>query len=151
MLSPKVARALAEIGFRVDHVGGEGQPPKKSTDGEVLDHARKCQQIIVTNNHDMIVLCAEEEASVVWLGPRRSLNLDEQVLACFMNIANWDRLLGQQKKAVCLRAFKTATKVLSLEQASRLAMERIRRAKRPPTRRKATKPSPGLWDDDPEA
>ena len=61
LLSHRVPQALRVLGFNVSHVGnhGDGAPPKGSTDREVLDHARSTNQIIVTSNHDMMLLCIE--------------------------------------------------------------------------------------------
>lgn len=42
----------------MQHVAGENQPEKGSDDQTVLEHAKKINQTIVTDNHDLIVLCA---------------------------------------------------------------------------------------------
>ena len=47
-------------------------PARGAGDADVLDHARKTNQVVVTSNHDMILLCAEENESESWLpGIRR--------------------------------------------------------------------------------
>lgn len=149
MLSPLVARALAALDFHVAHVHGEGQPPKGSKDAVVLDHVRKHNQIVVTNNYDMIVLCAEREQPLIWLGARRgSLTRAEMVMVCFSGIEKWQRNLAAQTEPVCLRAYKTTTTVMSLEKASQLAQARIPKPKQPPKRKRPRMHALGpLFDD----
>jgi predicted nuclease of predicted toxin-antitoxin system len=72
LLSWRIAMALRVLGVSASHVGHEGDkaPPRGSPDSVVLDHARKTNQVAVTSNHDMILLCAEKNESVIWIDPR---------------------------------------------------------------------------------
>lgn len=107
MASPRVARALSEPGFFVQHVAGENQPEKGSDDQTVLEHAKKINQTIVTDNHDLIVLCCEAEKSVVWLDPiDKDMTLAAQTLMCFGQIADWGTSLQQSGEALCIHARK---------------------------------------------
>lgn len=146
-VSPRVARALGELGCRVGYVGGDKQPPKGTEDADVLAHARTANQIIVTTNHDMIVLCAEEAESVVWLTPRdKDLTLEAVAAMCFAQLREWESLLAHASGPVCVMAHKTKCDVIPLERAKRIALERGKRRRR----RRRSRPSPrsrgGLLD-----
>lgn len=94
LLPQVVARALRELGFRVSHVGNvdDGSPAYGASDEEVLAHARQTNQVIVTSNHDMIVLCAEQVASVVWTDPRgRQFRRAELVVVAFGGIEQFSK------------------------------------------------------------
>ena len=71
-LSAKVPQALRVLGFFTSHVGHEGDdaPARGSTDREVIEHAQQTNQIIVTSNHDMMLICEEAGQRFVWLAPR---------------------------------------------------------------------------------
>lgn len=73
LLSHRVPRALRVLGINASHVGNvdDGAPPRGSTDRAVLEHARRTNQVIVTSNHDMMLLCASE-ASVSSCGATAS-------------------------------------------------------------------------------
>lgn len=131
MASPRVARALSELGFFVQHVGGENQPEKGSDDQTVLEHAKKINQTIVTDNHDLIVLCCEAEKSVVWLDPMdKDMTLAAQTLMCFGQIADWGTSLQQSGEALCIHARKTKCTAIPLDRARRLAINRGVRRRR---------------------
>ena len=101
LASPRVAKALAALDFKAFHVNQEGQPPKGTEDEDLLLHARKTNQVIVTGNHDMVVLCAEEQESVVWLDPRdKDMTLAAQTLMCLNHVQEWDRLVAPPMMAV---------------------------------------------------
>lgn len=126
-VSPKVARALSALDFRVDHVGGPGQPAKNAPDDEVLTHATKCQQVMVTSNHDMIMLCAERGASVIWLDPhRRHLRVDEQAAMAFAGIVEWCGLIIDAAEPVCVRVLRTRVHVYPVVEGAALAEKRYR-------------------------
>lgn len=130
-VSPRVARALGALGCRVGHVGGEHQPPKGTEDADVLAHARTANQVVVTTNHDMIVLCAEEGESVIWLTPRdKDLTLEAVAAMCFAQLREWEWLLAQANGPVCVMAHKTKCDVIPLERAKRIALERGKRRRR---------------------
>jgi predicted nuclease of predicted toxin-antitoxin system len=129
LLPPGVARALRELGFRTSHVGHEAdrQPPRGSDDVRVLEHAVATNQVVVTYNHDMIMLCAEREQPVVWIDPRgRQFRHDELVVVAFSGIAEWQRLLAEQPRPVCVRVMRTKVEVVPLERARSLAAQRMR-------------------------
>ncbi len=76
------------LGYNTSYVGHpeDGSPARGSSDEDVLSHAKATGQVVVTSNHDMILLCAEQQESVVW---RRelweqaggSLNLEYELAA----------------------------------------------------------------------
>ena len=126
-ISPRVARALAELGYAAAHVGGVNEPPLGSTDEEVLAHARRTNQVIVTSNHDMIELCAEEAESLVWVDPYgRRLNYRKMVLRCFEGIEDWEIMLSAGQ--VCVHSLATRTNAISLSKAAVMARRRIAKA-----------------------
>jgi predicted nuclease of predicted toxin-antitoxin system len=91
LLSPRVPQALRVLGFATTHVGnvGDGAPPRGSPDSEVLAYALRTNQIIVTSNHDMMMICDEADQRFVWLDPRgRQYSRVEQVLLVFSQILN---------------------------------------------------------------
>lgn len=154
LLPWRVAVALRALEFRVSHVGheGDGAPPRGSEDEVVLDFARKTRQVIVTSNHDMILLCASERASVVWLDPRgRKLRWEDHVVLAFENIATWDQMLRDAKEPMCVRVLRTRNEVLSLERAAHLVDQRMRSIRaRERSRRKASPSGDGgLFAEDP--
>ena len=127
LLPWRVAEALRALEYHVSYVGADQQPPRGSPDEEVLDHARRTNQVIVTSNHDMIMLCAEVGESVIWLDPRgRQLRREEHVVLAFTNIAEWQEMLTAGDTTVCVRALRTKNEVLTLARASELAERRVR-------------------------
>jgi predicted nuclease of predicted toxin-antitoxin system len=146
-LSPRVARALRELGFRVSHVGAEsdGSPARGSSDELVLHHARSTGQVVATINLDMILLCAEEDESVLWLDPRgRQLRFEDQVVLFFQGMQRWQAQFEEIDGPVCLRVRRSRSEVLTLDEASRLARQRLKRLEaRKRLRRSAPRPAPG--------
>lgn len=141
-LPARVARALRELGFNVSHVGHEEDkaPPLGSSDEAILDHATKTNQVVVTNNHDMIMLAAERYVSVLWVDPRsRQFTLDELALLCFQRIAEWQREFDRADGPVCVRALRTKTEPLELSRAAELARRRLSVLAR---RKRTRKPKP---------
>jgi hypothetical protein len=109
----------------------------------VLEHARNVNQTIVTTNHDMIVLCAEEEESVIWLTPRdKDISLEALVGMCFSQLREWQRLLDDTSEPVCIMAHKTKCMSVPLDRAKRVALERGKRRRRR-ERAKARRDAPG--------
>lgn len=127
----RVAAALFQLEFRSTYVGNQdhaGVPSRGSSDEEVLDFAQKTNQVVVTSNHDMILLCAESQQTVIWVDPRgRQFSREDLVLLVFKSISDWEERLNQAASAVCLRAMRTKTETLSLNEAGRLAQQRMRR------------------------
>jgi predicted nuclease of predicted toxin-antitoxin system len=124
-----VAEALLTLGFNTSFVGREehGQPKRRSSDGTILAHAMKTNQIVVTWNHDFILLCAEAGATVIWIDPRgRQILHDELAVMAIRGIGPWQRLLDEQDGPVCLRVLRTKAEVLSLERAATLVRRRMR-------------------------
>ena len=69
----RVAAALEVLEFNSTYVGNQHHsnvPSRGSTDEEVLSYAQKANQVVVTSNHDMVLLCAERQQSVIWVDPR---------------------------------------------------------------------------------
>lgn len=145
-----MARALRELGFNTSHVGHfeDQAPPKGSPDRKVLDHAKATGQIVVTSNHDMILLCQERAESVVWIDPRgRQFKVDELALIAFRGIAEWERLLNSASVPVCVKVLRTKVELIDLDRAAKLARGRMRRidAKK---RRRPTSPLGPLLSKD---
>lgn len=118
------------LGFATSHVGHveHGQPDRGSSDATVLAHAVQTKQIIVTKNHDMIMLCAERRESVVWIDPYgRQFRHDELAAVAFSGIATWHELLAKSDGPVCVRVLRTKVEVMSLDRASVMAESRMRR------------------------
>ena len=146
MTSAQTAQALAILGFRVTHVGEQGEdiPPLGAPDEVVLAHAKSRNKVILTNNYDLLLLCAEQGESVIWLDPRGpDLRLTQIVVRCFENIEEWESLFAQANGAVCVRSMKTKNDVLGLDRAARVAERRMaqqRRRTRAAARRRGTTP-----------
>jgi len=103
-------------------------PARGAGDADVLDHARKTNQVVVTSNHDMILLCAEENESVIWIDPRgRQLRRTEMVSLVFGQVEQWQALLNAEEEAVCVHVLRTKTEVLTLDRARHLVVQRMRR------------------------
>lgn len=126
-----MAAALSQLEFRSTYIGNQdhaGVPSRGSSDEEVLDFAQRTNQVVVTSNHDMILLCAESQQTVIWVDPRgRQFSREDLVLLVFKNISDWEERLNQAASAVCLRAMRTKTETLSLNEAGRLVQQRMRR------------------------
>jgi hypothetical protein len=123
---------LRELGIRASHVGheGDGAPARGSADATVLDHAKKTNQVIVTSNHDMIILCAEENESVIWIDPRgRQLKRVELVPLVFGRVEEWEAVLTQADGPICVHVLRTKTEILALDRARHLVLQRMRRLK----------------------
>lgn len=150
MLPWRVARALRELGIRASHVGHEvdGAPGRGSSDAVVLAHARKTNQVVVTSNHDMILLCAGESESVIWIDPRgRQFTRTELVPLVFTRVEDWQDRLRAAGKPVCLHVMRTKTEVLDLDRARHLVVQRMRRlAARKRTRTKPRTSAATLGD-----
>ena len=140
----RVAAALETLQFRTTYVGNQHHsdvPSRGSSDEEVLSYAQKANQVVVTSNHDMILLCAERQQSVIWIDPRgRQFRREDLVLLVFKNISDWSDRLKQADRPVCLRAIRTKTVTLNLKEAHRLAHQRMRRISAARRRKKSQNP-----------
>ena len=76
----------------------------------------------------MILLCAEENESVIWIDPRgRQLRRTEMVSLVFGQVEQWQALLNAEEEAVCVHVLRTKTEVLTLDRARHLVVQRMRR------------------------
>lgn len=132
LLPWRAATALRELGVNASHVGhaSDKAPPRGSPDEVVLDYARATNQVVVTSNHDMVMLCAEQGEPVIWIDPRgRQFRRNELVPLIFLGIEEWQRLLTAASEPVCLHVMRTKTEVLSLDRARALVVRRMRTLK----------------------
>lgn len=107
---------------------GDEAPLRGSSDGIVLDHARRTNQVVVTSNHDMILLCAEQGESVIWIDPRgRQFKRTELVPLVFTRVEEWTDLLKIADGPVCIHVLRTKTDVLTLDRAGHLVEQRMRK------------------------
>lgn len=153
-VSPHVARALYELGFRVFHVGGRDQPTKATKDPAVLDHAMHYSQTVVTKNYDMVMLCAERNVSVIWWDPRgKEMPVDEQAALAFAGLRAWMAALAEAEEPVCVQVLRTRFHVMPIAAGGALAAKRYRtslekRAKRKPSKRVRRPEAPGQLSTD---
>ena len=124
--------------------GGAPAPSRGSSDEEVLAYARRMNQMVVTSDLGMILLCCQAGQSVIWIDPRaRQLRRVDTVLLVFKHIHDWEARLAQADGPICLRAMRTTTNSLALDEAARLARNRMKKlsAARKP-RERTTAPGP---------
>ncbi len=116
-----MASALRELGYYVSYVGNEqdGAPPRGSSDETIIDHARATNQVVVTSNHDMVLLCLEQPQPVIWLYPHgNKITRDEMAVLVFQAAHVWEEMLQGATGPVCIRALRTKNESLSAESAS---------------------------------
>lgn len=138
-----MASALRELGYHASYVGNEpdGAPPRGSSDQTIIDHARATNQVVVTSNHDMVLLCLEQPQSVIWLDPHgRNFTRDEMVVLVFQAAHMWEQMLQGASGPVCIRALRTKNERLSVEKAVHLVKQRMKRLAA--RKRAAPKPAP---------
>ncbi len=138
-----MASALRQLEYNASYVGNEkdSAPPRGSSDQEIIDHARATNQVVVTSNHDMILLCLEQHQSVIWLDPRgRKVTRDEMVVLVFRAAREWEDLLQSAAGPVCIRSLRTKNERLSVERAVHLVQQRMKRIAA--KKRRAAKPKP---------
>ena len=112
-----MASALRELGYHVSYVGNEqdGDPPRGSSDQTIIDHARTTNQVVVTSNHDMVLLCLEQPQPVIWLDPHgRNFTRDEMVVLVFQERPDGPHLrkqptLGQIQRDAHTKPFTAST------------------------------------------
>lgn len=149
-LSHQVPRALRVLGLNTTHVGNEadGAPARGSSDLDIIDFAAQTKQIIVTSNHDMMLLCAEASQRFVWLDPRgKQLSRVEQTLLVFRQIHRWDSILSGGSDA-CVRSMRTKCESISPLEAARLTGQRMRSLQKRHRVKKKTPLGPLVEDDD---
>ena len=96
----------------------------------------------------MILLCVEHGQSMIWIDPRgEHLRRAELVLIVFKGIDDWSERLAAADEPVCLRAMRTTTNTLTLEEAGRLARGRMSNITQSRLRRKRPKPLGELLSD----
>ena len=91
-----MASALRKLEYKASYVGHakDGGPTRGSSDHAILDHARATNQLVVTSNHDMVLLCAGEGQSVIWSDPRgRQITRDEMVVLVVRAAREWEGML----------------------------------------------------------
>lgn len=136
-LSALVPEALRVLGVRATWIGSsdDGVPSQGSSDSVIIEFARRTNQIIVTQNHDMMTLCHESSQRFVWLDPRgRSLSREAQVLLVFTQIGTWEQLLAENHDD-CVHARRTRCAPIASGEAARLAEQRMRELRRRERRR----------------
>jgi predicted nuclease of predicted toxin-antitoxin system len=145
LLSPKVPQALRVLGFATTHVGSDDEVPARgSSDRMVLAFAQQANEIIVTSNHDMMLICAEVGQRFVWLDPRgRHYSRVEQVLLVFSQIERWEELLVTRPDG-CVRSMRTKCELIAGGEAARLAQQRMRAIQRRQRDRRPPRPLGGL-------
>lgn len=146
----RVASALRELEFSVSFVGDDhaspASPARGSSDEDVLSQAAGANQIIVTSNLDMILLCVERRQRVIWIDPRgRQLRREDLVLLVFRQVSDWTERLGAATEPVCLRAMRTKTETLDLHEAGRRVRNRMSRISRKRARTRPPQPPGELF------
>ena len=103
-------------------------PRSGSSDQTILSYARTTNQVVVTSNNDMILLCLEQVQPVIWLDPRgRKITRDEMVVLVFKATREWEGMLQAATGPVCIRALRTKNESLSVERAIHLVQQRMKR------------------------
>lgn len=147
LLPWRVAEALHVLGFNTSYVNNaaHNQPRKGSSDAAILAHAMKTGQVIVTSNHDMIMICAQQQQSVIWIDSRgRQYRRDELAVLAFSGIRDWQAALASATGPMCLRVLRTKIELLPLDRAGRLAERRMKSLRRKQAaRRRPPAQSPG--------
>lgn len=91
----------------------------------------------------MILLCAEENESVIWIDPRgRQFKRTEFVPLVFNRVEDWQALLANATEPICVHVLRTKTEVLTLDRARHLVVQRMRRLQAR-KRSQARRPPPG--------
>jgi predicted nuclease of predicted toxin-antitoxin system len=148
-LAPKVPRALRELGFKTTHVGHktDGSPERGSSDEGIIEYSLRTNQIIVTSNHDMMLLCAEAGQRFVWLDPRgKQLGGIEQTLLVLRQIQEWESTLNSGSN-ICVRAMRTKCDPIEPAEAARLAGQRMKSILRRQRSKKSRPLGPMVTED----
>ena len=143
LLPWRVASALKELEYYTSYVGNkeDNAPERGSPDPIVIEHARRHNQVLITYNHDMIVLLTEQKQSFIWLDPRgRPFTKEEMVVRIFLVAHEWEEILKEASEPVCIRTLRTKNEVLTLDYAAHLAKQRMRRLTARPRREPNPRP-----------
>ena len=144
-----MASALRELDYNASYVGNEQDdaPPRSSSDQMIIDHARTTNQVVVTSNHDMILLCLEQRQSVIRLDPRGpNITWEEMVVLVFRAAREWDELLRSATGPACIRALRTKNESLSVDRAVHLVQQRMKRIAARTRRAAQPKPLGSLFE-----
>lgn len=129
-VSPSVAAALEALGLKTYAVGVPPAPEKGSTDPELIAWAVKTSCVIVTYNHDMMVMAHARGSRFVWLDHRnRSMSRFEQARLVPSQIEAWQLLLTDHADS-CVHAGRTFCEALDAAEAARRVDQRARTRKR---------------------
>lgn len=126
----QVAEALRVLGIKVSYVGRkqDRSPARGSSDEAIYAHAKRTNQIVVTSNHDMILLCIGKGGFVIWIDPYgRQIKRNEMVMLVFGAIPEWERRLAEVSVPIVIRSLRTKTQVLELDKAEHLVRLRMKR------------------------
>lgn len=129
----RVASALQALQFEVSYVGDDNanppSPGRGSTDQEILERASTVNQIIVSSNWDMVLLCIEANQSVVWIDPHgRYFEREELAVLTLKGIRDWSHRLEGSDGEICVRVLRSRTESLSLDDARALLTQRMNRS-----------------------
>lgn len=129
-VSPAVAAALAALNVNAFAVGTPPAPDKGSTDLDLIAWAVKTNCVIVTYNHDMMLMAHTQRARFVWLDHRnRSMSRFEQARLVLSQIEAWQLLLEDHADS-CVHAGRTFCEALDPADAARRVDQRARARKR---------------------
>ena len=143
LLPWRVASALRALEYKTSYVDNEedNTPERGSPDQIIIEHARRHNQVLVTSNHDMIVLLTEQKQSFIWLDPRgRQFTREEMVVRIFLAAHEWEEIFREASEPVCIHTMRTKNEVLTLDRAAHLVKQRMRRLAA--RRRREPKPKP---------
>lgn len=152
----RVASALQALQFEVSYVGdANANPPspgRGSTDEEVLKRASAVNQVIVSSNWDMVLLCIEANQSVVWIDPHgRYFQREELAVLALKGIRDWSHRLEGSDGETCVRVLRSRTDSLSLDEARAMLTQRMNRSRTRQSTATSHRPLGPLaetWNDD---
>lgn len=151
----RVVSALQALQFEVSYVGDDSanppSPGRGSTDEEVLEQASNVNQVIVSSNWDMVLLCIEARQSVVWIDPHgRYFRREELAVLALKGIRDWSHRLEDSDGKICVRVLRSRTDSLSLDDAKALLTQRMNRSRARRTAASSHRPLGPLaetWND----
>ena len=125
----RVAKVLRVLEFDVIYVGQYeyGSAKRGSPDSVVLAEAQRLNRIVVTSNHDMILLCIEKEESVIWIDPYgRQIRRNMMVVLAVNSIPEWEEKLANVSGPVVIRTLRTKIELLDLKDAKHFVQRRMK-------------------------
>ncbi len=86
----------------------------------------------------MVTLCAEQRQSVLWIDPYgRQFTRESLALLVFSGAPDWETRFREATDPICVRALRSRSETLTLEEAFALADRRMKRiAARPQSKPK---------------